>query len=234
MKQAIVYGIIASLPLPLGAIIGTRWKVPSRVLAVLLAFAGGTLVTALSFELFQEAIHRGGHMSSAVGLLAGGAVFIGIDILLTRRTEKDKAGTAISLALLAAVVLDGVPENLALGTTLAAAGGSMALLVAIFASNLPEAIVGARTMRDDGRSTGATVATWSVAAVLLGGSVVVGSALLDSLSDRALSTTLAFAGGAVLASLANTVFPEAYKDGGPAVAMATVIGFLAAFLLGAG
>jgi ZIP family zinc transporter len=65
------------------------------------------------------------------------------------------------VALLAAVTLDGVPENLALGVSLAGeeatGGGSLALLVAIFASNFPEALVGAVAMRDQGRSAGYAV-----------------------------------------------------------------------------
>jgi zinc transporter, ZIP family len=42
---------------------------------------------------------------------------------------------------------------------------------------------------------------------------------------------LAFAGGAVIASLADTLMPEAYRDGGPMVALATVAGFLLSYVL---
>jgi zinc transporter, ZIP family len=55
------------------------------------------------------------------------------------------------LALLAAVTLDGVPENLALGVSLVG-GASLSLLVAIFFSNLPESLVGAVAMRNFGTS----------------------------------------------------------------------------------
>jgi ZIP family zinc transporter len=137
------------------------------------------------------------------------------------------------LVLLAGVTLDGVPENLALGTTLAASGGSLALLAAIVVSNFPEALVGARSMCENGRSVKFALGTWSVAAVVLGLAIIVGYSSLRGVDERALSVILAFAGGAVLASVANTLFPKAYQDGGPWVTMATVAGFLVAFTLGA-
>lgn len=81
--------------------------------------------------------------------------------------------------LLAAAVLDGVPENVALGTTLAAGGGSVALLGAIFVSNFPEALVGARSMCDSGRSVKFALGTWYVAAVVLALAIIAGGSLLD-------------------------------------------------------
>jgi ZIP family zinc transporter len=125
-----------------------------------------------------------------------------------------------------------VPENLALGTTLAAGKGSVALLAAIFVSNFPEALVGARTMRQNGWSTRLAVGTWTAVAALLAATTIAGASLLGGLEGAALGFVLAFAGGAVLASLADTVFPKAFTDGGPYVALATAAGFLVAFELG--
>lgn len=226
-----MFAATASAALVIGAFVGLRWRPPTTLLAVLLAFSGGALTAALSFELFEESFEHGGILLSAIGLVAGAAVFIVIDVLLDRLVRGARGGTA-GLALLAAVVLDGVPENLALGTTLAAGGGSVALLAAIFASNFPESLVGARSMREEGRSARFAFATWGVAAALLAAAIVFGALLLKNVHESTLAVILAFAGGAVLASLANTVFPKAYKDGGPWVAFATVGGFLIAFALG--
>jgi len=229
--QILLFAAIASAALVVGALIGIRWVPPTPVLAAILAFAGGALTAALAFELFEESFRRGGLVSSSLGLIAGAAAFIGIDIVLERRVRR-RGGDVAGPALLAVVVLDGVPENLALGTTLAVGTGSLPLLAAIFASNLPEALVGARSMRDEGRTVRFALATWSAAAVVLAVAIVTGALLLKNLGDGSLSVILAFAGGAVLASLADTVFPRAYRDGGPFVAFATVIGFLTAFALG--
>ena len=46
-----------------------------------------------------------------------------------------------------------------------------------------------------------------------------------------ISLPLAFAAGAVLASLADTLMPEAYERGGPIVALSTTAGFVLSFLL---
>lgn len=157
-----------------------------------------------------------------------------IDALLKRLTAQRGKG-ATGFALLAGVTLDEVPENLALGIALLAGGeaGGIALLAAIFASNLPEALGGAIDMREQGRSRAFAIGVWSIAAVLLAAAVILGYALLGDIGDTTRAILLAFAGGAVLASLADTLMPKAYKDGGPLAAFATATGFLAAFLLSA-
>ena len=67
--------------------------------------------------------------------------------------------------------------------------------------------------------------------MLLTVAVVVGRQALAAAEPSTLAFPLAFAGGAVLASLADTLMPDAYRDGGPAVALATAGGFLVAFPL---
>ena len=232
MGREAIFAAVASSALVAGSFTGMRWMPPGRLLAALLAFASGSLVSALAFELFLESFTKGGHVVSGVGFAAGALVFIVVDVLLARRGART-GGSGVGLALLAGVVLDGIPENLALGTTLAAGGGSLALLAAIFASNFPEALVGARVMCENGRSVAFALGTWWLAALLLAGAILAGSSLLGGLDEQSLSVILAFAGGAVLASVANTLFPKAYKDGGPWVTLATVAGFLLAFTLGA-
>lgn len=225
--------MIASAALPIGGAIGA-WKPPPRhVSALLLAFASGALVTAVAFELFEAAFEHGGASRAGGSFLVGAVVFIAVDRALDRYTHGVKAsGGAIGFALLAAVTLDGVPENLAMGVALIDSS-SATLLVAIFASNLPEAIVGAQKMRGAGLSRGRILAIWSATAVLLGLSVIVGYTLLDGIDHEHLAWPLGFAGGAVLASLADTLMPEAYKDGGSWVALATCLGFLVSFLVSA-
>jgi ZIP family zinc transporter len=152
----------------------------------------------------------------------------------TERVEEAAArggSAAVGFALLAAVTLDGVPENLALGVSLLSGGGSIALLVAIFCSNFPEALVGAVAMRRGGRSALFAVAIWTLAAVLLTLSVVVGRGVFAQFSEESLAFPLAFAGGAVLASLADTLMPEAFEHGRPLNSMATAAGFLLSFFL---
>jgi zinc transporter, ZIP family len=240
---AVLYGIAASSALVVGAALGTRWQPPRRLTGVLLAFASGALISALAFELFAEAFELGGAVKSGLGLLAGAAAFVAADSALDRyvagrpgpeKREVVAAGsrTGVGWALLAAVTLDGVPENLALGVSLVE-GASISLLVAIFASNLPESLVGAIAMRGEGRGAATVMTTWTACAVLLTLGVVVGRAVAGGLDESLLAVALAFAGGAVIASLADTLMPEAFEHGRPLNAFATAAGFFLSFVLAA-
>ena len=136
-------------------------------------------------------------------------------------------------SLLAGVTLDGIPENLALGISLleTSSSGALALLVAIFASNLPEALGGAVGMCEQGRSKVFAIGVWTATAILLATAVVIGKGTFEGMSGEPLAVLLSFAGGAVLASLADTLMPDAYREGGPLVAFATAAGFLLSFLI---
>jgi ZIP family zinc transporter len=240
---ALLYGLAASSALVIGALIGTRFDPPKRVTGVLLAFASGALISALAFELFEEAFALGGAWRSGLGLLAGAVTFVLADTTLDRRvagkvgpdTREVSASGArggVGWALLAAVTLDGVPENLALGVSLVETT-SLTLLVAIFFSNLPESLVGARAMREEGRSSRAVLGLWLTCAALLAAAVVVGRLVGGGLGDPVLAFALSFAGGAVLASLADTLMPEAFEHGRPLNAVATAAGFFLSFVLAA-
>src|SRR3712207_4122788 len=184
MVKAILYGPAAASALLIGSAMGTRFSPPRMITGVLLAFASGALISALAFELFEEAFHLGGAWRSGVGLLAGAAAFVTADSLLDkhvagdpgahqREVAADGARGGVGWALLAAVTLDGVPENLALGVSLVE-GASLTLLVAIFFSNLPESLVGAVAMRNEQRSTRAVMTIWLLCAALLTVAVIVG------------------------------------------------------------
>ena len=56
-----------------------------------------------------------------------------------------------------------------------------------------------------------------------------GFALLDSASTDVVAFVLAFAGGAILTMLADTMMPEAFEHGGRLVGIFTTLGFALAF-----
>jgi zinc transporter, ZIP family len=258
--MSLLFGVVTSSALVLGAFVGVRFELPKRVLAMILSFAAGALITALTFELFEDAYERGGVWRAGIGLFIGAVMFTVLSALLDRwaqagskpvpsdeyrgspKLDTDAAavghapsaastrGTA-GLALLAAATLDGVPENLALGVSLGEGTGGLALLAAIFVSNLPEALVGAASMRSQGMSTSAIIRLWGVCSVVLVLAVVLGAGPLSGSSPETISLPLAFAAGAVIAALADTLMPEAFEHGGPAVALSTAAGFVASFLL---
>jgi zinc transporter, ZIP family len=255
MGEAFVFGAIASSALVLGALAGVRIRLPKRVLAAMLSFAAGALITALTFEMFEDSYEKGGIWRAALGLAVGAIVFTVVSYGLDRMAEghrtddqgSEKLDTdaaavdapasaasvtgAAGLALLAAATLDGVPESLVLGVSLSEGSGGLALLVAIFVANFPEALVGSASMRAQGRSALFILGSWTLCAVLLVFAVVLGAGPLAVATPETLSLPLAFAAGAVLAALADTIMPEAYEQGGPTVALSTAAGFVLSFVL---
>lgn len=267
--DALLIGAIGSSALLIGGTLGAYWRPTMRWTGVLLAFASGTLLSALAFELFPDAVERGGLVAASVGLFSGAVSFVVINTWLdsrvarsagdphavpavpddaaeaisgaeaeqTERVEEAARGgepLAIGLALVAAVTLDGIPENVALGVSMTgdtSDGFSTALLVAIFSSNLPESLAGAVSMRRGGRSPAFAISVWAVTALLLTFAVVVGRATAAGLRPYQLAFAAAFAGGAVLASLADTLMPEAFEHGRPLNSLATTVGFLLSFVL---
>jgi ZIP family zinc transporter len=89
MLTAVLFGLAASSALVIGAVAGSLWRPPRRVTGVLLAFASGALISALAFELFEEAFHLGGALRSGLGLLAGAATFVLVDSALDRYVTGD-------------------------------------------------------------------------------------------------------------------------------------------------
>ena len=226
MIKTLGFAAGASLPLLAGAILAVAWRPPRRLVAVVLAFATGALISAVAFELFEHAYRAGGVLKAGVGFAVGAIVFVVADALLDRVTASNPTG----LALLAGVTLDGVPENVALGVSLNATS-SVALLVAVFASNFPEAVAGAASLRERGWSRGAVIGLWGGATALLAAAVLVGRLAFAGATPEQLALPLAFAAGAVLASVIDTLAPEAFGEGGPFVALASAAGFFTSFLL---
>lgn len=228
LVTAVIVGLVASSALVIGALLGAFWRPPRILLAVLLGFASGALIIAVAFELFEKAVTTAGIAMAGGSLLAGGVVFVVATSLLDRY-----ATSTSGLYMQASITLDGVPENLAMGVALIGASftGILSLVIAIFFSNFPEALGGAVGMRDGGRSRRFVVANWSATALLLTGMVLVGNLAFAALGPTALAAVRAFAGGAVLASLAEALMPQAYGQASKSAALATAAGFLLTFVV---
>ncbi|MGW0181345.1 ZIP family metal transporter [Nocardia sp. NPDC003345] len=228
MGTALLYGLGTAIPLVIGAAIGLRATLPRPLLASLMAFGAGTMIAAVTNELFEPAFVQAGVATAGVALFSGAAVYVVANRLLERRAGAGAVGWALMLG----TVLDGVPENTALGVSLAS-GGGLVLLVAIAAGNVPEAISGSALLhRQHDVSFARAFTLWLLTGAILVVVTVAGHALSDHLSADSISAVQAFAGGATIAVLADSLMPEAYKEGGWWVGMATAGGFLVAFLLG--
>ncbi len=227
MLTALLYGLGTTVPMVVGAAIGLRYDLPRAVLAALMAFGAGAMAAAVSTELFAPAFDAEGALIAATALMLGAAVYVVADHLIENRLGPAALGWALMLGAL----LDGIPENTALGVSLSGAGG-LVLLVAIAVGNVPEAVAGAASMRTQHRmAVGRAMGVWLLAALVL--TVVVTAYLLeDVIDDRGIALIQAFAGGATIAVMADSLMPEAYREGGWWVGLSTALGFVVAFSLG--
>ena len=87
-------------------------------------------------------------------------------------------------------------------------------------------------MKITGRSRGYILKTWGAIAVINVVAAAIGFLIISQLGPEVIAITLGIAGGAILAMLAETMMPEAYENGGYHISLATVAGFLVAFILG--
>lgn len=239
MGQAFVQGTLAASSLVIGALIAIRRPLADRALGIIMAFGAGVLISSVAYELVAEAFTTSaGEGGVALGLLAGAAVFFAGDAAIERMGGEQRKhsggaqaeGSALGIVL--GTVLDGVPESVVLGVgLLSGTTTSYAFLIAVFVSNLPEAIASTSGLRLAGWSRNRLLAMWIGIALLSGAAASIGYVLFDGARPAVIAFVLAFAGGAVLTMLADTMMPEAFEHGGPLVGIVTTVGFGVGFLL---
>ena len=240
--QAGFWGMFAGAASLLGALIGYAVRLPQKVIAAIMAFGSGVLISALSFELMEEAYNQAGLLPTVIGFFAGALTYSGINGLLSRRggknrkrssgqpSEKDESGSGTAIAV--GALLDGIPESMAIGLTMLSGGiVSMATVLAIFISNIPEGLSSSAGMKKAGRSTKYIFGIWIAIAVLAGLSSLVGYTVYINLSIEARAATTAVAAGAILAMLAETMIPEAFEGTHDWAGLITGAGFVCAFTL---
>jgi zinc transporter, ZIP family len=230
MGAAFGWGFVAASSLVLGMILGLARSWPTRLIGLVLAFGAGALVSAVSFELFEEGVAVGGAAAVGIGLGLGALVYFvlarAVERLGPARTaESSGGGTALALG----AFLDGIPEQMVLGIGIAAGEGvSVALLVAVFVSNLPEAIGSATDMRESGTSVRSIRVLWLGVAALCALGTPFGYLLAESTGGRFQAGINGFAAGALLVMLVDSMIPEATTKTGRVAGLATTLGFAVA------
>jgi ZIP family zinc transporter len=240
MLQIMLFGAISGLSLLVGAWVGTAFSLKDKTIAEFMAFGAGVLVCALTFGLMEEAFGQGGFDAAVIGFLAGGVTFIGGDYFVHRIGGKrhkrrplaegpeEAGGDVIVLGAL----LDGIPESLALGIALFNGHGKGCLmLIAIVLSNFPEGISSIAGLRREGFSKRSIYLLWALVAFAVFGASVLSYVFLTGIDPNWMGAIEAFAAGAILAMLADSMMPEAFAEGGFTVGLFTVLGFLVAFVV---
>jgi ZIP family zinc transporter len=237
--EAAFWGLVGGFALIVGAVLGLLVRLPRRAIGLIMAFGAGVLVSALTFELTAEAYRAGGLDSTSAGLALGSLTFFAGDAVLDRMGGADRkrssgpgAGGA-ALGIVLGAVLDGIPESVAIGVSLLEGGGvSVAVVVAVFLSNVPESLSAATGLRAT-MSRGRILALWTSVAIVSALAAGFGYDVLGGASPEWVAAIQAFAAGAILTMLADTMFPEAYEAEmrSPLTGVATSMGFALAALL---
>ncbi|HEU4490239.1 MAG TPA: hypothetical protein VFR74_05150 [Jiangellales bacterium] len=250
---AVAWGALVAASLLAGAVAAAWLGLPRRVSAMVTTLGGGILLAAVALELLPEADKLAGPSWTVVGLLAGAFLYVGADAWLARneemaavrrmrhaaacgvrsRTGGDPAEAARGRAIAAGIVVDGVPESLALGLMAAQAVAGPALLLAVLVGNLTESYGAARPIVTGGASRASAVALLGGIGLGLGAVVVLGGTVAAGLPATAVGVAQALAAGAVVAVLSISVLPYAFREASRPVAVVATAGLALGYLLGA-
>lgn len=231
-----------------GAVAAARVRLSERVAAFLTVFGGGVLFAAVALELVPEADAQAGVALTAAGLAAGTALYVGADAWVDRNEERSEtrrmmhaaavghrmempAELARGESIAAGIFIDGVPESLALGLTIAEGEVGAALLAGILVGNLTESYGAAQPIIAGGRPPSFAIRLLGGIGLLLALATVLGGTVLADASPELIGTAQAIAAGAVLAVITIAVVPHAFEEVSRLVATATVAGFAAGYLL---
>ena len=243
--QAGLWGLFGGSALLLGAAVAYLIALPQRLVAGIMALGAGVLISAVAFDLMDEAYRRGGFDSTGLGFLGGAAVYTIANVLISRRGAKhrkrsgsnpnavlppSKQGAGLAIAV--GALLDGIPESIVIGVgLLEGTGVSLAMVTAVFLSNVPEGLSSASGMKAAGHGPAYIFGVWGTIALASGVAAAVGNLALRGADPELIAASTALAAGAILAMLIDTMIPEAAESSHDFAGLITVAGFLGAFVL---
>jgi ZIP family zinc transporter len=239
MGAAFGWGLVSASSLVIGSLVAIWLHIGLRLIGLIMAFGAGVLISAVAFDLIEEAADKSsGEGAVAWGLFIGCGVFFAGDWLISRMggaDRKDATGDqegGSPLAIVLGTVLDGIPESMVIGLTIYEGGAvGAAYLAAVFISNLPEAISSTTGLLSSGWERSRVLWMWIGIAVISAIASLAGYGLFQDSSPATVAFVLAFAAGAILTMLANTMMPEAFEHGGKLVGVVTTVGFAVAYAI---
>jgi ZIP family zinc transporter len=241
MGAAFGWGLLSASSLVIGSVIAILIRIPLRVIGLIMGFGGGVLISAVAFDLIEEAAGKStGHGALVAGLFSGCLVYFGGDRLIDHLgggdrkdpTGAEEEGGSSSLSIVLGSVLDGIPESMVIGLTIYEGGAvGAAYLAAVFISNLPESISSTSGLLSSGWLKSRILWMWIAIAVVSALASVAGYGLFQNSSPGVVAFVLTFAAGAILTMLANTMMPEAFEHGGKLVGIMVTLGFATAFTI---
>jgi ZIP family zinc transporter len=245
--EAGLWGLLGGGALVIGALVAWFVRVPQVVIAAVMAFGSGVLISAVAFDLMAEAADTGGLLPAALGFLGGAIAYLAANSALAHHgakhrkrsgmnseeampSEQQTAGSGAAIAI--GALLDGIPESVVLGIGLLSGGTvSASVLAAVFISNVPEGLSSAAGMKRSGRSAAYVFGVWIGIAVISGVAALLGYSALGGAPPELIAVITAIAAGAILTMIADTMIPEAFERTQIWTGVITTVGFLVAFAI---
>ena len=88
--EAFLWGLVVGSGLMIGVLISYFINLPHRLIAFIMGFGGGVLISVLTFELLEEAYIHGGLLFSVIGFIAGAIVFSGANWFISQAGGKHR------------------------------------------------------------------------------------------------------------------------------------------------
>jgi ZIP family zinc transporter len=199
-----------------------------------MAFGAGAIISAAAYQLVGGAVaeEKGSYYLVALGIAAGALTFYfadrwvdslgGADRMDFDGAQASGSGTGILLGSL----LDGVPESLVLGLSLVHNPQvSLAFIFAVAISNIPQGLGGTAGMLTSGWSKTKITRLWLAVCALSILAAALGYWLASLIPGANGAVVDAFAAGALLVMLTDSMIPESFEHGGRETGLFLVLGF---------
>ena len=243
--QAAGWGLLSASGLLIGAVGGYNGWLRHAAVARVMTFAAGVLLAVVAVDLVINSRGAASLPWTVMGLLCGAAVFSTVNWLLSRRgaqqrkrcgecveqpTEETQPGSGLAIA--AGTFLDGVPEGVVLGLSVLHQGASgLGTVAAFFLANIPEALSSSAGMRQARRSVRYVFGVWIGIVLMISLAAAFAALLLRGAGPVVRGTVEAFAAGAILALVSETMIPEAFYGSPQFNGLLLVVGFVALLTL---
>jgi len=222
VTQVLIYGGIAGLTIPLGALLcrhewaRSAW-VASEIRHGVLALGAGALLAAVALVLVPAGVESLSLPVLTIAFFGGGLAFAWLDLMLSRRKS--------TLSQVVAMLTDFLPECLALGAlflTDLAEAKLLAVLIAV--QNLPESFSACHDMGGEKTLSARVLLLFILLAPIGPIATYTG---LTFLADRpqVIALIMTFAGGGILYLMFQEIAPKVVLENSWIPPMGALIGF---------
>lgn len=234
MFEAALFAAIGQAALVVGAILVWRFPVLKKPMYVgaLMAFGAGAVISAVGTDLVAVSYDEAGAGPTALGIGIGGLGYYAIIMLLERSGAAERPAAPVSEAakispeadvqgatptearnLFVGMIIDGIPESVAIGLTLhlASVGVSAALVGSVFVAGLPEAIGVAAALLAGGFTLARVIGRFMVVVLIGAVSGAFGYQVLVEVEPGLIALIQSIAAGALLVVVVNEMVPIAIR-----------------------